>query len=152
MALEQLAPPPAAIPSLTFAPVMSRGLHAMCALGVPDLLSAGPRRSPDLAAEIDVQPRQLHQLLRAMATTGLLRIEPDGSFALTDDGRFLCVGHPSASREMVLLLGCPAMYGGFGEILASLRTGRPGPEIFTGEPVFDYLAGHPRRPPCSTGR
>ena len=91
MALEQLAPPPAAIASVTFAAVLSRGL----------------------------------------------RTEPGGSFALTDDGRFLCVGHPSASREMVLLLGSPTMYGGFGEIIASLRTGRSGPEIFTGEPVAE---------------
>jgi|ERR1700682_5423416 len=77
MPVEQPVPPPAAVTSVTYAAILSRGVYAVVALGIPDLLAAGPRRSTDLAAAVDVQPRQLHQVLRAVATTGLLRT--DGS-------------------------------------------------------------------------
>src|SRR3954452_16433505 len=65
---------------------VSQALHVAAALGLADLLAAGPRSGEDLAAACGAHPDSLYRLLRALATIGVLDAEADSRFALTEVG------------------------------------------------------------------
>ncbi|MCZ4602648.1 methyltransferase [Streptomyces sp. Lzd4kr] len=134
---------PQSVPMVALYPMVSRAVYAVVSLGIPDLLKNGSRSSSDLAVVLDVKARPLHQILRTVATTGLLKTEPNGKFALTDDGRCLLEEHPSSSRDFILTAGGPAWYNGLGAIVESLKTGRTGFEITAGAPAFAFYGTHP---------
>ena len=62
---------------------VSQAIHAAATLGLADLLKDGARGSDDLAAATGTHPQALYRLLRALASVGVFREEPDLRFALT---------------------------------------------------------------------
>lgn len=128
---------------------LARAMYVMTRLGVPGLLSEGPRSCADLAAELQVQAIPLHQLLRSVATTGLLRTEPGAEtgpqqrFALTDIGRTLLDGHPSGTAELVLTMQGELFWNALRVLPERVETGRTGPEIAEGLPFFEIMARRP---------
>jgi hypothetical protein len=137
------SPIPETITNAALLPLVSRAVYAIVAFGIPDLLADGPCTSAILAKETGARPRLLHQLLRTVAATGLIRTEPGGSFALTEDGSYLTTGHPTASRDLVLTLGGRAVYAGMGAVLDALRSDRTGIEITTGRTACEWFGAHP---------
>ncbi len=83
-------------------PAVSRAVRAIIELDLPDLLAGGPATTEELAGKCGVQVRRLRQVLRAAATTGLVASVEPGAFMLTEPGRLLVRGHPSAARDMIL--------------------------------------------------
>jgi SAM-dependent methyltransferase len=141
--LPEPSPIPETITNAALLPLVSRAVYAIVALGIPDLLTGGPRTSAILAKETGARPRLLHQLLRTVAATGLIRTEPGGGFTLTEDGSYLTENHPTASRDLVLTMGGRAIYAGMGAVTDVLRSDRTGIEITTGRTAFEWLAAHP---------
>ena len=139
----QPPPTPESIVMAATQPSISRAIYTIVALGVPELIDAEPQSSAELAERLSVRPHLLHKILRLAATTGVLRTEQDGSFSLTDDGRFLLAGHPTASRDLILTLQGPAIYAGLGASVEALRTDVSAIELTAGVPVFEYLRSHP---------
>jgi predicted transcriptional regulator len=124
-------------------PAVSRAVRAIVELDIPDLLASGPVTTTDLAEKCNVRVRRLRQVLRTAATTGLVRsVAPDG-FELTEHGRFLVRGHPSAARDLVLTHTSPLFQQSLDSLVESMRTGRSGIELTRGERLFDYYATHP---------
>jgi hypothetical protein len=122
---------------------VSRAVYAAAKLDLADRLAKGPRTAAELAAETGMHAPSLHRLMRTLAALGVLAGAGSDRFALTPLGRALQTGAPGSARASVLTLGGPLMWRGFGEIMHSLETGRPGFDKAFGMPVFDYLAGHP---------
>src|SRR5262245_45064589 len=50
---------------------LSQLIYVAARLGIADLLSAGPKRSEDLAERCGVQPDALYRVLRALASNGI---------------------------------------------------------------------------------
>ncbi|MGC7098192.1 methyltransferase [Amycolatopsis lurida] len=128
---------------------VARAMYVVTDLGVIDLLAGGPRSAEWLAAELGVEAVPLHQLLRTLASTGLLRTEPGAEtgpaqrYSLTEVGDTLREGHPTGTRELVLTMQGPEFWNALRVLPERVATGRTGPEIVYGMPFFEYLAGNP---------
>lgn len=129
---------------------LARAMYVVTYLGVPDLLAGGPMSCAELAAKLNVQPVPLHQILRAVATTGVLRTKPSPEsgpqqrFALTDTGRSLQDGHPSGTREMVLTMQGELFWNALQVLPERVADGRTGPEIVYGKTFFELMSQRPR--------
>jgi predicted transcriptional regulator len=51
--------------------IMHQALHAVAKLGVADLLKDGPRTTPELAGQLEVNESALYRVLRALASKGI---------------------------------------------------------------------------------
>lgn len=77
---------------------VSRALHVVTALGIPDLLNGGPKDSNELAEATATHAPSLHRLLRALVGAGVLALDEAGRFALTPTGAPLQTGVPGSLR------------------------------------------------------
>jgi hypothetical protein len=122
--------------------IISRLVYVAAKLGVADHLKDGAASAGDLAALLDVQPRPLYRVLRALAGAGIFREEPDERFSLAPLGQPLRTDSPDSLRAYVILnheLTYPALI----EIMHSLETGEPTfPKVF-GKPIFEYFESNP---------
>jgi hypothetical protein len=147
--MQQPPPAPPAVLDTMHAAFLARALHVVAELGVADLLAGGPRSCTDLASKLNVQPVPLHQVLRTVASIGLLRTEddhatgPDQRYSLTESGRSLQDGHPSATRDLILTMQGTTVRNCMAVLSERIATGRTGPWIAYGMTFFDYLAQHP---------
>ncbi|RDD85313.1 methyltransferase [Streptomyces parvulus] len=135
-------PPHAPILKLATGTAMAHALYAVTDLGVPDLLAHGPVATAELAEKTDTEPSGLSRVLRTLAAAGYFHSVED-RYALTDLGRTLVSGHPTAARELVLSWLGPAFTDSMQRLSDTLRTGRTGVDLVYGLPVFEYFARHP---------
>lgn len=142
-------PGPPALPAhvqlmgLVAAKWVSQPIYVLAKLGVADLLADGPRSVEDLAAETGTRTDPLRRCLRAAAAVGVFRGHPDDRYGLTPLGECLRTGVPDSVRDLTVLLGDPATWASFGDILETVRTGEPAFPRAHGTPMFSYLDGHP---------
>src|SRR4051794_14483380 len=57
---------------------VTQAIHVAVVLGLPELLTAGPRSVSDLAAQTGSDRESLYRLLRAVTSVGLLRTSGEG--------------------------------------------------------------------------
>ncbi|MFJ1846224.1 MULTISPECIES: methyltransferase [unclassified Streptomyces] len=122
--------------------IVSQAIHAICELGIPDLLARRPHRIDELAAGTGADPDALHRFLRVLAAEGILTEEQPGTFALTDMGSLLRTDVPGSLAHLSSLMAGEA-YRAWGAATHSLRTGSPGFEHVYGSPYFEWLAHNP---------
>lgn len=123
----------------------SQAIYVLAKLSVADLLVDGPRSAADLADELGTHPDALHRVLRCAASVGVFSQTHTGLFALNTEAEHLCSDHPQSMRELIVLHGEDISWQQYGEIMYSVRTGRPAFERVFGAPVFDYLSAHPEK-------
>lgn len=114
-------------------------LHVAVQLGLADVLADGPRSVADLAALTGAHAASLGRLVRALASLGVVADEGDGNVGLTPLGVPLRADTPSSVRDHVLFLTGEWFWRSWGDLLASIHTGRSAFEHQFGMPVFDYL-------------
>ena len=119
-------PPHAQLIQMATAYWISRVVYAAAKLDLADRLSDGAKSAAELAPATGTHAPSLH-----------------GRFALTPLGAALKKGAPGSAYATVLTLGGHLMWRGYGELMYSLETGKPGFDKAVGVPVFDYLAAHP---------
>ncbi|WP_169807849.1 methyltransferase [Actinomadura hibisca] len=121
---------------------INQALHAVARFGVADLLGHGPASADDLAARLDVQPRPLYRLLRALAGLGVFHQEPDGRFALTPLGAPLRTDAPNSVRHTLLMLG-GEQYRAWASFQDAIRLGGTAFAHHHGVGVFEYYRDRP---------
>jgi orsellinic acid C2-O-methyltransferase len=117
-------------------------VYVAAKLGIADALSAGPRNSDDLAAELGVNAPVLRRLLRGLANRGLVAEESAGIFALTETGQYLRARAPGGLRDSAIRTG-EIQYPAWGSLLYAVETGQPAFEHAHGIDLFSYLAARP---------
>ena len=137
-------PPPAQMILLLGGFRVSQALYAAAALGVADHLVAGPAAAEVLAERTGAHPPSLRRLLRTLASVGVFTEPEPGVFALTPLGRTLASGQPGSMRDVVIMF-METHYAPFGDLLGTIRTGRPAAEHYYGEPFFAWLSHHPEQ-------
>jgi hypothetical protein len=138
------APPPhAQLVQMALAHWVSHIVYAAAKLNIGDHLASGPMTAEQLAPLTGTHAPSLHRLMRTLASLGILTEDASHRFALTPVGEALKSGAPGAARATILTIANHTWVQGWGELLYSLQTGKPGFEKFLGMPVFDYLAKHP---------
>ena len=123
---------------------ISQALHVAAQLGIADLLKDGPQTVARLAESSGTHARSLYRLLRALAGEGVFAEDAQGRFALTPLGACLRGDVPNSQRSMAIMTG-EEHYRCWGELLYSVQTGQTAFEKLYGQPIFHYLAAHPRQ-------
>jgi hypothetical protein len=123
---------------------LSQAVYVVAKLDIPTKLSTGPRTAPDLAAETQVSTDHLRRILRTLASCGMFREPSTDLYELTPLGATLVADVPGSLRDMTLSF-MESMYGLFGNLLDSVRTGVPAAEIHLGLPYWDWLSKSPEQ-------
>lgn len=136
-------PPAAALLALVNGYRVSQAIHVAAVLGVADQLADGARASDDLAARVGAHPGTLYRLLRALASVGVLREEPERRFALTPLGACLRADVPEQIRPMAIGVGQAPAWQAWGALLHSVRTGEDAFRHVYGVSKWEYDARDP---------
>ena len=112
-------------------------------LGIADALHETPRSATELADELCVDADALRRLLRALARLGVFAETDDGRIAHTPLSEPLRGDAERSLRDVAQLYGAPWLWHAYGELLHSVRSGRPAFERAHGQPFYDYLDAHP---------
>ena len=106
---------------------VTQAIHVAVALGLPDLLAAGPRPVSDLVEETGSHPGSLYRLLRALTAIGLLRTsggDGERQFELTELGQLVRSDVTGSLAGWVGLVGRPYHWEAWGGLLHSVQTGQ----------------------------
>jgi hypothetical protein len=114
-------------------------LRALVSVGCPEHLRDGPVGIAELAERCGAHSLTLHRLLRSAAQTGLVRSVPPDAYELTAAGRALLEGRSALTLRYN---ADPQIWGGFGELTETVRTGKA-PFLVRNGNVYAYLADKP---------
>jgi hypothetical protein len=129
---------------LGFGFVVSQALRVIIELGVADLLASGARAVDELATATGSQPDALYRVMRLLASEGVFRETSPGQFELTEIGSALRSDHAGGPRDFIHMINTEA-YLAFGQLLHSVRSGKPAFDKVFGASRFDWLSRHPEQ-------
>ena len=136
-------PAHAVLNQLAMGSFISQALYVAAKLGVADLLAGGPRPVEELAAETGTHGRSLYRVLRSLASVGVFREAEPKIFALTPLAEPLRTDAADSTRSMMIFAGEEWHWRVIGNMLHSVRTGKPAWEHALGLEVFEWFAANP---------
>ncbi|MFI1583561.1 methyltransferase [Embleya sp. NPDC020630] len=121
---------------------VTQAIGVAARLGLADRLGDGSRSVAELAEAAGAEPDRLGRLMRLLAGHGVLRVEADGHYRLTERGALLRTDRDGS------LAALADLYSGlfFTSYLGLEHTVRTGEDAFTrvhGRESFEYFAEHP---------
>jgi SAM-dependent methyltransferase len=122
----------------------SQCVYVAAKLGIADLLANGPLAIDDLAARTGTHPLSLFRVLRALASLGVFAEEPGKRFRLTPAAKLLQADIPGSKHALTILFG-EEYFRAWGDLLYSVRTGKPAFDAIFRQPLFDFLSRHPEQ-------
>jgi hypothetical protein len=134
-------PPEAQIVEMVMAQFLSRLIYLTATLKLPDHLGQGPKTAEELAQLTSTHAPALYRIMRTLASLGLFTEDDDHRFRLQALGETLKSGTPS--HATALIFGNDLVTRSLDNFLYSAQTGKPGFEKSFGQPLFDWLSGHP---------
>ncbi len=117
---------------------VSQMVYVAAALGVADRLTDGPRTVDELAQATGTHSRSLYRLLRALASVGVFTEDAEQKIALTPLAELLRSDATESQRATVLMM-VGQFYDAWGDLIGSVRTGRPAFETLHGRRFFEVL-------------
>jgi hypothetical protein len=134
-------PPEARLLEMIMAQFISRLIHVIATLKLPDYLADGPKTAAELATLTGTHAPTLYRILRTLSSAGFFTEDATQRFSLNSLGEVLKSGTPSHAAALIMC----------GEIVTrsldqlphAIRTGETGFQQSFGMPLFDWLAGHP---------
>jgi len=123
---------------------ISQGIAVVSELGIADLIAHEPRRVKELAEQTQTHAGALYRVLRALTSIGVFHEDADGRFLLTPIAEKLRNDTTASQRAYAMMMG-REFYGAWGELLHSVKTGKPGFQKCFNKPFFQYLLEHPNR-------
>jgi hypothetical protein len=118
---------------------ISQAVYVAAKLGVADLVADGPKTAAYLAEKTNTDERSLYRILRALASVGAFAENGEKTFSNTPMTETLRSDHPGSTRDMTIWLGEEPHWRVYGEMLYSVKTGKPAWDKVLREPVFPYL-------------
>lgn len=142
-AMAAALPPHLRLLLLTDGKRISQVVHVLAELNVADQLADGPRTVAELAKATGTDTDALRRVLRVAASFGVFAEEPDGRYALSPLAEALRTDVPNSQRDLVLFNGDEMLWRSYGELLHTVRTGRPAFDKVYGRSFFAHLAAEP---------
>lgn len=137
----ETVPVEAQVMEMIMAQFVSRLVHLIAALNIPDFLTDGPKTAKELARLTQTDARSLYRVLRTVASLGFFAEDAAKRFSPRPLCEALLSGTPCHAAALVL--GGDMISGSLDHLLYSVQTGKTGFEKAAGMPVFEWLAGHP---------
>jgi hypothetical protein len=141
----QDAPPEAVLTQMAFGALLTQTLYVAARLGVADLLAGGPRPVDELAAATGTHERSLYRVLRSLAGAGVFRETGAKVFGLTPLAAPLRSDAPGSVRNGLIFMGEQWHFQVWGNMMHSVRTGRPVWGHTHGAEVFEYFEANPEQ-------
>ncbi len=135
-------PPPVLLFQLMTGPWAAQAVATVARLGIPDLLTGGPRTAADLATNLKVNPNALFRVLRGVAMHGVLKREGD-KFGLTPAGELLKKDAPNSMRSFVIALTMSGHWLPWAHLDESVRTDSPSTQTALGMHLWDHYKTNP---------
>lgn len=114
-------------------------LHAAIVLGLPERMEKRGVPPDALAAELGLSAPHLRRLLRGLASLGICAEAPEGTFALTPQGRSLLPGAPLRQKVQIVVA---QYWRPWANLAASVTTAKPAFEQIFGQNVADWRRDH----------
>lgn len=140
---QRLVPAPAAMSELIVGQWVAQAITAAAQLGIADALAAGPLPLDELAGRLQVDPKALARLLRALISRGVFRQLRDGRYTLTPLADTLRVDAPVSVRGLARFLGSREHRDVWSLLADAVRTGQPVIPVLHGTDAFGFLAENP---------
>jgi O-methyltransferase/methyltransferase family protein len=134
--------PTAAVLQLAAGFGISQAIFVAAKLGIPDFLLNGPKSVEVIAHEANLHAQALYRLLRALASVGIFAEDQHGVFRNTSSSETFMTSAPGSLRPFLIMSGEPECWRPWGELLHSVKTGRPAFEHVYGMPFFEYLTAN----------
>ncbi|WP_439674042.1 methyltransferase [Embleya sp. MST-111070] len=131
-----------AVRALLYGHLVSRALCSVTGLGIPDLMTSGPRPVAELAELTGAHEPSLRQVMIALTAFDVFEELPDGRFGLARLGAALSTDAPGSARASALMADKVTGRAWHG-IPHTVRTGIPAFESRFGAEFFDYLEKQP---------
>lgn len=141
----QTPPPHAQLVQMAMAHWGSHVVYVAAKLNLADHLAKEPMNANQLAEITGTHPPSLYRLMRTLASLGIMTEDSSHRFSLTPVGDAMKTGAPGAVRATILTIASPWWVTGFGELMYSVQTGKPGFEKMVGMPIFDWFAQNPEQ-------
>jgi hypothetical protein len=122
---------------------VSRAIAVVVALGIPDLLTSGPRTIDELAQATETHAGALYRVMRLLAGMDLFEETAPRQFRLTPLGHGLRSNVPGSMGSTALMHLDSARWRSWDDLLYSVRTGEIAFPHVHGIEIFDYLRQHP---------
>jgi hypothetical protein len=122
---------------------VSQAIHVAATLGIPDLVSAEPRSTAELAAESDSDERSLYRLLRALASVGVFHEATGRRFSSTPLSECLRKDAAETLYGWAAFVGRPWVRQAWGGLLHSVETGENAFRHLHGTDIWEARAGDP---------
>ncbi len=142
-AMASALPPHLQLLLLTDGKRVSQVVHVLAQLGVADHLADGPRHVDELAKLTDTDADALGRVLRVASGFGVFAEEADGRWALTPLASALRAEQPENQRDLVLFNGDEMLWRSYGELMYTVRTGKPAFDKVYGRTFFEHLEHDP---------
>src|SRR5262245_33627689 len=110
-------------------------LHAAIVLGLPERLAERSAPAVAFATELGLLAPHLRRLLRGLASLGICAEGPDGSFALTPEGRSLL---PGARLRQKVQIVVAQYWRPWANLAAAVAEAKPAFEQVFGQNVADW--------------
>ena len=124
---------------------VSQALYVAAKAGIADLLAGGAKSAEELGRESDLHPRSLHRVLRLLASFGVFAEIEQSRFQNTQASRLLETGNAGSLRSFIIMAGEEECWRSWGDLLYSVKTGKPAFDHVFGIPIFQYWSARPER-------
>ena len=119
---------------------ITAAVSAAAEIGLADVLANGPLSLAALASALGCDAEALLRLLRVLGGEGLVELNRDGDYQLTEVGHELRGGR---LRDLARFVGLPFMWTPWSKLGPGLSGSTSAFEEAMGAPLFEYLDSHP---------
>lgn len=124
---------------INFGHFVARALHVVAELKIADYLKESPKTIDELATLSNTEAIMLYRVLRVLVTHGVFDYTPDSKFKLNEISKLLLSNHPNSLRTAVAKELDTRRWNASGQLLKSIRTGKPAFDEEYGETFYEYL-------------
>jgi hypothetical protein len=118
-------------------------LHVAAKLKIADLVNDGPLTVKDLAQRTQTHEDSLYRLLRALAGLGVFKEQEGMRFAQTPTSNLLRSDVPGSLRVSAQVAGETWMWGSWGALMHSIKTGEVAFDHLYGKHTWEWFAENP---------
>jgi hypothetical protein len=121
----------------------SQAISVAAKLGLPNILSSGPKSSDDLAQSTGTDPSSLYRLLRALSSVDILTEGPQRQFELTPLGALLQPESQGSLYGLASLYGERFHWDAWSHLFDTVKTGETAFKKAHGKSYQDFLEHNP---------
>jgi hypothetical protein len=118
-------------------------IACLAALGIADLVEAGPKSADELAKQVGANPQALYRLMRTTASVGVLSEGPDGKFSETALSAVLRTNANPSLRALAMMSARDWHARGWADLEYCVRTGKQALDHIYGEHIFEFFTKRP---------